>query len=61
MKGYNEMLKRLDPHLILCFGKPFPEMKGEVVYIQCGVFPQEAKKWVEEDKGQLNLDLDLDN
>lgn len=33
MNGYNEMLKRLNPEIILCYDKPFPEMKGNVIYI----------------------------
>lgn len=33
MNGYNEMLERLNPEIILCYDKPFPEMKGNVIYI----------------------------
>lgn len=31
MRGYNEMLKRLTPEMIICFGKPFPEMRGNII------------------------------
>lgn len=27
MKGYNEMLKRIEPELIICYHEPFPEMR----------------------------------
>jgi len=31
MRGYNEMLVRLNPDKIIVFGTPFPEMKGKIV------------------------------
>lgn len=31
MRGYNEMLERLQPEKIIVFGSPFPEMKGNIV------------------------------
>lgn len=31
MNGYNEMLKRLEPETILCYGTPFSEMKGKLI------------------------------
>ena len=33
MRGYNEMLKRIQPSKILCFGSPFPEMKGNIIAV----------------------------
>lgn len=33
MKGYNEMLRRIEPELVICYHKPFPEMKGNILYI----------------------------
>ena len=30
MPGYNEMLKRLKPSLILCYDEPFTDMKGNI-------------------------------
>lgn len=33
MRGYNEMLERLQPEKIIVFGSPFPEMKGNIVSI----------------------------
>lgn len=31
MRGYNEMLERLQPQKIIVFGKPFPEMQGNII------------------------------
>ncbi len=32
--GYNQMLKVINPSKIICVGKPYKEMTGEIVYIQ---------------------------
>lgn len=33
LKGYNEMLKRIEPECIICYGEPFPEMSGNILHI----------------------------
>ena len=33
MLGYNEMLKRIEPAAIICFGVPFKEMKGNLIVV----------------------------
>ncbi len=33
LKGYREMLSRIEPERILCYHTPFPEMEGNIVYI----------------------------
>lgn len=33
LRGYNEMLNRLEPNSIICLGKPFKEMKGNIIPI----------------------------
>lgn len=33
MRGYNEMLKRIKPSAIICFGSPFDEMEGNIIPI----------------------------
>ena len=33
MRGYNEMLKRLQPEAVIVFGAPFPEMKGNILSV----------------------------
>lgn len=34
MSGYNAMLERLSPKNIICLGKPFPEMRGNIIPIK---------------------------
>lgn len=33
LRGYNEMLKKIEPTCIICLGKPFAEMKGNIIEI----------------------------
>ena len=33
MKGYNEMLKRLEPETIICYHYPFEEMCGNILFV----------------------------
>ena len=33
MLGYNEMLCRIKPSKIICYGKPFEEMKGDIIKV----------------------------
>ena len=33
MAGYNEMLQRIEPEKIICYNMPFPEMQGDIVYV----------------------------
>lgn len=33
LEGYFEMKKRINPRQVLCFGKTFPEMGDEVIYV----------------------------
>lgn len=33
LKGYNEMLKRIEPELIICYHYPFPEMRGNILFV----------------------------
>lgn len=33
MKGYREMLRRVEPERIICYNEPFPEMEGNIVYV----------------------------
>lgn len=36
MFGYNEMLSRIKPSRIICYGKPFDEMKGGIIEVDYG-------------------------
>ena len=31
--GYNEMLSRIEPNKIICYGKPFDEMRGDIIEV----------------------------
>lgn len=33
MRGYNEMLRRIEPEKIICFGDPFAEMQGNIIAV----------------------------
>lgn len=33
MRGYNEMLKRVNPSAVICFGSPFAEMRGNIIAV----------------------------
>lgn len=33
MRGYDAMLERLVPEMIICFGTPFPEMRGNIITV----------------------------
>lgn len=33
MAGYNEMLRRIGPEQIICYNMPFPEMQGNIIYV----------------------------
>lgn len=37
MIGYNKMLEKIKPSAVICYGKPFPEMKGKIkAFEPCG-------------------------
>ncbi len=42
MEGYDAMLQKIRPGAIICYGKPFPEMKGNIK-----VFPYNRNEWNE--------------
>lgn len=33
MLGYNEMLRRIQPEKIICYNTPFPEMEGDIIFV----------------------------
>lgn len=33
LKGYNEMLKRIEPEKIICYNEPFPEMQEDIIFV----------------------------
>ncbi len=45
LKGYNEMLKQIEPERIICYNTPFPEMEGNIVFVD-----YELSSWKYQDK-----------
>lgn len=33
MKGYKEMLRQIEPEYVICYSEPFPDMEGNIIYI----------------------------
>lgn len=33
LKGYYQMISKIEPQAIICFGHPFPEMKGNIIEV----------------------------
>lgn len=33
LAGYNEMLRQIEPEKIICYNTPFPEMRGDIVFV----------------------------
>lgn len=33
MKGFNRMLSEIEPEKIICYSEPFPEMTGDIIYV----------------------------
>ena len=67
LKGYNEMLKQIEPERIICYNKPFPEMEGNIVYVDYDLSSwryQETSynysKYVKYITGELPLPQDCD-
>ena len=47
LQGYYELIKRIDPTCILCYGDPFDEMKGNVISIDYSQ-TNNLTKWIKE-------------
>lgn len=46
LKGYNEMLRRIEPEKIICYNTPFPEMQGDLVFVD---YERSSWKHMDED------------
>ena len=33
LRGYDQMLNRIEPEAIICFGQPFDEMEGNIIVV----------------------------
>lgn len=45
MQGYEELIKRIEPSAVLCYGQPFDEMTGKVIVIDYAK-TNSLSKWV---------------
>lgn len=50
MAGYNEMLKRIEPETIICYHYPFPEMKGNILFVD-----YDLSSWQHYDDDKIEL------
>ena len=55
MAGYNEMLKRIEPAKIICYNTPFPEMQGDIVYVD---YERSSWKYMSYERSSGSVDLD---
>ena len=55
MAGYNEILRRIEPEKIICYNTPFPEMQGNIVYVD---YERSSWKYMSYERGFRKEDLD---
>ena len=55
MAGYNEMLRRIEPEKIICYNTPFPEMRGDIVYVD---YERSSWKYMSYERNYKAEDLD---
>ena len=55
MAGYNEMLRRIEPEKIICYNTPFPEMQGDIVYVD---YERSSWKYMSYERSCASEDLE---
>ena len=55
MAGYNEMLRRIEPEKIICYNTPFPEMQGNIVYVD---YERSSWRYMSYERNYKSEDLD---
>lgn len=55
MAGYNEMLRRIEPEKIICYNTPFPEMRGNIVYVD---YERSSWKYMSYEKNLRKEDME---
>lgn len=55
MAGYNEMLRQIEPERIICYNTPFPEMTGNIVYVD---YDRSSWRYMNYERSYLKDDLD---
>ena len=56
MTGYNEMLRQLEPERIICYNTPFPEMEGNIVYVD---YDRSSWRYMNYERSLPKEDLDV--
>ena len=54
MAGYNEMLRRIEPEKIVCYNTPFPEMQGNIIYVD---YERSSWRYMNYERGFQKEDL----
>ncbi len=55
MAGYREMLRRIEPERIICYNTPFPEMEGNIVYVD---YERSSWRYMNYERKRLDDDLE---
>lgn len=55
MTGYNEMLRQIEPERIICYNTPFPEMDGNIVYVD---YERSSWRYMDYERSLLKKDLE---
>ena len=55
MAGYNEMLRRIEPEKIICYNMPFPEMQGNIIYVD---YEHSSWRYMNYERGFQKEDLE---
>lgn len=55
MAGYDEMLRRIEPEKIVCYSTPFPEMQGNIIYVD---YERSSWRYLHYERGSRKEDLD---
>ena len=44
LHGYDAMLDTLEPSVVICFGQPFPEMRGNIIYVPYDIYRRKGAR-----------------
>ncbi len=55
LAGYNEMLRRIEPERVICYHTPFPEMEGNIVYVD---YDRSSWRYLNYERKMLDSDLE---
>lgn len=56
LKGYNEMLRRIEPEKIICYNKQFPEMQGNIIFVD---YDLSSWRYMNDDPYQTHMTIIL--